>query len=269
VIAPVDLVVNVFERTYRRLLDRDALQGLRAQHLYDFRKVHVLISNVDDEDDVRRRAANIEARDVSVSWVRDDLSAALRVAGLSQRHLGDLLWYSAAPLVAMAIPGADWLVYWDADARLQEPHDWITPSVARIDADPAILVANPRWHVPGAVDTLARETLRMDGGFAIGRGFSDQAFLVRRRDLRRRIYRYVAPAAWRYPAAPHGAVFEQRVDAYMRRAGLLRATYLEATYEHNAVGCYYPTSGRSSLRKRALRAGLRMGSLIDHPAFRP
>ena len=266
----VDLAVNVFERTYREILTKESLERLQAEHSFDFNSIQILVSNVDDLADVRERVAALsDKRATSVLWVSEHIDSALKIAGITEKGLGAMKWYSAAPLVAVTHNGAEWLVYWDADVVIKEPHDWITPSIDLMEHDPGVLVANPRWHLPGAVDTLERETLRFEGDFAIGRGFSDQAFLVRRSDFARPIYRYLAPAAWRYPTAPYGAIFEQRVDAYMRRKGFLRATYLHATYVHPVGHAAYPASRWTPLRRRTFRVGLRVSSRIDHPAWRP
>jgi hypothetical protein len=110
------------------------------------------------------------------------------------------------------------------------------------------LVANPNWPV----DNLDEFTLETEGEFAIGQGFTDQAFLSRRSELGRPIYRQRCVALRRYPLSYVGAIFEARVDAHMRHAGRLRATYRAAVYRHEVeMGTSWP---KLTVRERALQA---------------
>jgi hypothetical protein len=56
-----------------------------------------------------------------------------------------------------------------------------------------------------------------------------------------KFYGFNHPSGARYPLSELGAVFEQRVDAYMRHSGLLRLTDPRARYVHaGAEGLGYP-----------------------------
>jgi len=239
----VDLVVNCYERTYRNVLELGYVHALVDSQRFDFASVTVTINNVADRWDAERRAARLRLDPTisRVEWVADHLPKAMKVTGMRRRDMDRLPHFTDCGLVAATLPGPDWVCYWDADARLREPHDWITPTLNRMTSEPRAAVGNPNnWH-PGLAE---REALRVDGDFAVGYGFSDVAFLARRADLARKIYHRVwrCPASWRYPLAHVEPVFEQRVDAWMRTAGRLRVTYLPAVYEHVApVGVNYPT----------------------------
>ena len=114
---------------------------------------------------------------------------------------------------------------------------------------PRDAVANPSWG--DGAEAQAEACYVLDD-FVLGYGFSDTAFLFRRSQWARQNYRRVVPASWRYPLAHVGPVFEQRVDSWMRRGRLLRATYLPAqTIHQGAVGTAYPRlSRRQRLRRR-------------------
>ena len=168
----------------------------------------------------------------------------------------------------MTLTGPPWVLHWDADVRLREPIDWVTPALVRADVDARIAVANPQSWFPGLAE---REALAVSGGLAVGYGFSDQVFLARREDLARPIYRKTAPAAWRGPLSHVAPIFEQRVDAWMRRTGRLRCTVLAATYEHDAeFGAGYPDGGlRGRARGAVLRRASRAAAAVSaHPAMR-
>jgi hypothetical protein len=129
-----------------------------------------------------------------------------------------------------------------------EPFNWVDPSIALMRDDPRVAVANPDW----GRDDPRTETLEFKDGFSLGYGFSDQVFLVRRSEFARPIYRTrCCPVSLRYPLAHVAAVFEQRVDAYMRAHRRLRATHLRAVYRHPASeGSAYPdTTAFENLRR--------------------
>jgi hypothetical protein len=128
----------------------------------------------------------------------------------------------------VTLEGAPWVLYWDPDVYLEEPTDWITPSLRRMEMDDRLLVANPLWEDA----TLERETQERDYSFAIGQGFSDQLYLARRADLAAPIYGQRCIARYRYPMSAVGPIFEAWVDSWMRHNGRFRLTYLHAHYRH-------------------------------------
>jgi hypothetical protein len=188
-----------------------------------------------DPPDARARVDRLlEAGEVDeVHFVAEHLDRALKICGLDRSELEPVLHYCDAPLVAITLPGSPWLLYWDAEATLDAHTDWITPAYAELRKNPRLLLANPSWEHPradGARPGVEREARVVSGDFAIGHGFSDQAFLVRRSDVAAPIYRTRCIAKIVHPRAHKGTTFEPRVNAYMRHNGLLRATYLGASF---------------------------------------
>jgi hypothetical protein len=226
----VDLVINAFERNYRTVLAPGFFPNVCRANRFTFKSRVALINNVADAADARARADELICIDEldAYHFVGDRLSDALRITGLRARDLGRLAHYSDCSLVAVTLEGAPWLLYWDPDIYLEEAVDWITPALARLQADPRLIVANPLWEDP----TLESSTVEYDDDFAIGQGFSDQVYLVRREELAAPIYRQRCIASYRYPISAVGDVFEARVDAWMRHHGRLRLTYLPARYRH-------------------------------------
>jgi hypothetical protein len=227
---PVDLVVNTFERTYRDALSGGFFRGIEAQNRFRFARRVALINNVHDRADAESRAAAlVESNELDCYHVVEDrLAYALERTGLTASDLGRIPHFSDCSLVAVTLDGAPWLLYWDADVQLEQPADWITPSIELMESDPRVFAANPNWPAP----TLDRETIETRGDFVLGQGFSDQMYLVRRRDFAAPIYGERCVARLRYPMAAVGYVFEARVDAHMRHHGLVRATYTKARYSH-------------------------------------
>jgi hypothetical protein len=259
----VDLVVNTFERTFRRALAPGTIASVCEANRHRITRRVVLINNVADRAEAERLAARlVDAGEIDeFHFVADRLDRALARVDLRRRELEPLLHYSDAPLVAVCLPGSPWLLYWDAEARLHEPIDWVSPAIELIRRDERVLVANPSWEPPdanGARPGVEREALARDAGFALGEGFSDQVFLASRAALAAPIYRQRCISLLTYPAAHKAHVFEARVAAYMRHHGRLRATSLKATYtiDGDAGGSAYPAHGAREKLRLARNAAL-------------
>jgi hypothetical protein len=265
----VDFVVNCYERTYREVLTPGWFNTVAEQHLYPFSRRVLLVNNTNNPEHARNLADERRADGEIDAWhfVADLLPAALHRTGLTMNRLRRLPHFSDCCLAAVSLDGPEWLLYWDTDARLIEPHDWITPTIAYMRERDDIAVGNPNnWHHGLA----QREATEMDGDFAVGYGFSDHGFLVRRKEWAAPIYRRISPASWRYPLSATEPIFEQRADAYMRRTGRKRATYLGAQYTHSNVGgINYPRQGiRERLRGAAQSRLGTLAAASTHPAMR-
>jgi hypothetical protein len=131
---------------------------------------------------------------------------------------------------------------------LREPIDWITPGVALLTRDSRVVIVSPNWDYAGLLDNAEE----VAGDFVLDYGCSDVVFLADRRSLAKPLYKYWCPASLRHPLAHLGAIFEQRLDSYMRRKRKYRATYTKAVYVHdNAnLGQSYPQQLRLSQKLR-------------------
>lgn len=248
--AEVDLVINCFERSYRKVLSPGFFPGVVARTGFDFARRTVLINNVDRPEEVLELARTLqELGDVDeVVVVADHAATALDQVGLTATDLGRIPHYTDCAIVAVTLPHSPWLVYWDADVTLPAAHDWISPSLELMVRDPRILAASPNWTDP---EQLTRECPETAGPFQLGLGFSDQLFLARRADLSGRIYSHRSAASRRYPMSHIAMIFEARVDAYMRTSGKLRAVLRDCQYQH------VPRSPGPHVRPRTLAERLR------------
>ncbi len=249
---PVDLVVNCFERSYRTVLAAGFFERISDQNARRFASRTALVNNVEDRSDAEARGRLlVESGEIErVVFVEDRVEAAAARAGVQCEELS---WHLDWALVAVTLDGPGWVLHWDADVRLREACDWVGPALALMERDHRVLVANPNWEIAN-LDSFTSEQA---GQFALGHGFSDQVFLGRRAELGRPIYGQRCIARWRYP---YPGSFEARIDAHLRHAGRLRATYRGAVYEHPvAMGTSWP---RRSLSSRLLAArnhyGLRL-----------
>ncbi|HEU4974715.1 MAG TPA: hypothetical protein VFT50_06460 [Baekduia sp.] len=247
---PVDLVVNCFERSYRKVLAPGFFGAIEADNVRPFAMRTAVINNVDDRADADGRAqALVDAGEIDrYVFVADHLDDALARCGLTRADIEPIPYFTDFAIVAACLDGPDWMVHWDADVRLRPQVDWIGPAIELMERDRRVMVACPNWEV----DNLAEQTLEEAGSFAIGQGFSDQAFLARRSELAAPIYRQRCLALRRYPLSHLGPIFEARVDAHMRHAGRLRAVFRDARYVHDVeMGTSWPAR---TLRERALQA---------------
>lgn len=260
----VDLCVNCYERTYRRVLAPGFFRTLAEDHARPFTRRTAIINNVDDRADAELRARRLRDAGELDAWffVEDHIESALRRTGLTAAEIARAPYFVDWGLVLVTVPGPDWVVHCDPEVRLGAPYDWVTPSIELMDHDSRVMVANPRWHAPTPRhDTLARTTLESSGDFGLGLGFSDQLFLARRSELAEPIYRQRCLATRRYPMANVSRSFEARVDAWMRHHDRLRANFLGAVYAHpDEIGGAYPTrrprEKLASLVNRALIAAV-------------
>ncbi len=269
----VDFVVNVYERTYRKVLAPGWFKTTQAPLRFPFARTVVLINNTDDPNDARRRSeALLSSGEIDEAhFVSDQIDASLQTLGLRQKHLGAVPHFSDCAFVALTVSGSPWLLYWDADLVQVAGGNWITPALHLLQHDPAVAVASPAWHP----ELPQQEATRVTSDFAIGYGFSDLAFLCHRETfIGQNWTKPSVPASYRYPLAPVTPVFEQRVDSWMRRNRQMRATYLHARVEHRASeGDNYPQSWpltvrtKSRIQRRLLQATCRLAP--SDPRFNP
>lgn len=232
----VGLVVNSYERTYRDVLSPGFFPGIEESNQHMLSEKVALINNVDDRLDAKRRAEALVSRGeiTSYAFVSDHLDAALRATHLPRRSLRWRPYLIDYGLVMPHVVSTDWLLGWDAETRLSQPADWITPSIELMLRDPRVFHASVNWPPARQEDPgLEGDVIAWDGDFALSWGFSDQLFLARRSDLLRPIYRTLCPAAVARHA-PHPYTFEYRIESYQRTAGHLRATLSTVSYRTNS-----------------------------------
>lgn len=109
----VDLVVNVFERSYRDVLVPGWFDALVEQNARDFAQRVVLLNNIDDMTEAVRLAdAMVRSGEITnFVVVEEALSAALARLGLRRRHLEPVTHFTDWAMVAVTLQGSDFAVY--------------------------------------------------------------------------------------------------------------------------------------------------------------
>lgn len=255
----VGLVVNSYERTYRDVLTPGFFPAIAESNCRQTDEAVALINNVVDRDDARDRAEELlRAGEItSYAFVSDHIDNAMQCARLPRRALRTRPFLLDYGLVMPHVVSTDWLLGWDAETRLVEPTNWIDPALALLEDDRRIFHASLSW--PPALDGdpgLEADAIDWIGDFALSWGFSDQLFLVRRKELLRPIYRTFAPAAI-VRHAPHPYTFEYRLESFQRATGRLRATLSTSHFRTNYIeGVLIRTGGETRwdvFRLKALR----------------
>lgn len=251
----VDLVINCYERTYRDVLSPGFFPRIAESCRFTFARHVALLNNIQDIESARRLGENRKSDGEIQQYFRveDYLEEALRTTGLRRSDLKNIPHYSNWALVALIIPGSEFMVHWDAEIRMAEPYNWIEPSLRLMRADPRIAVANPLWDK----GENALEFREKSGEFMLGYGFSDQVYLLSRKEFAQPVYRHWVPIALRYPVAHIAPYFEQMVDSYMRANYRYRATLTAARYLHPvAEGAAYPRDIKSRILSASKRAAV-------------
>lgn len=246
------------------------MNGLQAQSRFLFRRKVVLLNNLSDPSKADRLAAlALDSGEISrIVRVARELPRALAIVGLSARDLEPIPHYSDCALVAVTMPGSPYLCYWDADVSMLQVCDWISPSLALLQARSDVIACSPQWEYESRLFHSSNrywQPLDTARDFGLYYGFSDQLFLGKRSTFAQPIYHEFCLASYRYPLAHVRPVFEQRIDSYMRNHGYMRAVHWPSTYiHHGRPGLSYPTPSRAQLvreivaKKFILRAARRL-----------
>jgi hypothetical protein len=261
-------VVNAYQKTIDHALAPGFFAEIERQNSRQFDERIVLINNT--EDRVRAHGlASQRLADGEISAfhdVGDLLPNALDRTGLTFDDLGRIPFYSDHVLAAVFVTDAPYLLHWDAEIALAEPSNWIDPSVELLARRPDVFLASPSQRV--------RERslfVDEDDEFLFDYGFSDQVFLVRTGELQQAIYNETCPASLRYPTSHIIPIVEQRLDSYMRNHARPRALFKAATYSHDGVVWYWPSTAGEAFRfarNRIVSRTLKLQPFVKSPRWK-
>lgn len=229
--AAITLETKCWEHDWRRVLDGERLRLLAERNACPFNEKILMINNVRRPSVVVRHAERARQQGLISQYVmvEEHAAEALDFFAISRESLGVGYYYSIAELVSLFLCRTDFLLHYAGDCIPAAAGDWVSGAVQLMSRDPRIKVCNLDWEENHreAKGGVIEET----DDFFIGRGFSDQCYLVRAKDFRGRIYNETHPDSARYPRYG-GELFEKRVDSWMRNHGHLRATWKHGHYLH-------------------------------------
>lgn len=241
----VSFATTCWEKDWKLiLLDPVYLRKLQiAYQQFAFLEKILIINNVSDLNQVRGAAqARIDDGTLTRYIIAEEIAPEmLPFFKLSQTDFLESadqgvaptwVYYNAlGPLSAIYAAKGEYLLYLTGDVRLDQPFDWITPSLKIMEQDSKYKVANPVWNEKW--EEARRESYKKSWNFYYAKqGFSDQMFLIKRSDFLGPIYSEIRSDSHHYP---RGGVFEKRVFSYMKNHGWERIIFRRGSYTHENV----------------------------------
>ena len=234
----VDIVVNCYERTWRKTLSKGNILNIINQNNFTFSNRIVLINNVSEKSVVRELAEirRSEGEIDSFYFVDEEIERAMDMLGLKSSDFGSTFFFSNWAFVAITLPGSEFLLHFDPENTIIPPYlDWITPSVDLMEDDPAVLFCSP-WPI----ETKAEKPMEIKKSDILDEKenhlilkpivFGDSLFLIRKSDFVSINYHERCIASLRYPLSWSEFTFEARVDSWMRhqgcKIGLVRKSFV-------------------------------------------
>lgn len=219
-----------YEKDYRYILTDDHIRNITNGWHYPFSKVVIIINNVKDIDDAKRRADKLKSID-EYYVVSECEDKALEFFNVKKSDFVDGWKYSAVPLVGVYVCDTKWLLFCTNDVSpIANDSTWMSMAMRIMDEKHRIFVANPIWDWKH--DEAINEAEVQTADWYVGYGFSDQCFLIKASEKEKIDLSLQHHTGIKYPkyASEH---FEKKINAYMRNNGLLRITYKHTAYHHD------------------------------------
>ena len=228
------------------LLDEEYLSKYQiANHNFSFFEKILVVNNVNEKEYVIQKAKNKVNKGVLTNFYDADKYAEEVMSFFSlekkdfkagkdaKYYIGvddNWLYYNAlGVLTSIYHCKSDYLLYLTGDSFLKQSVSWIDKAITMMEKKSNYKVANLIWNEK--YDEAKKESYRKNKDFFISKkGFSDQLFLVKRKDFQDNIYNEIRDDAAHFP---RGDVFEKRVYSYMINHGWKRITFRHGSYYHN------------------------------------
>jgi len=221
---------NIWEEDWRYILKDDYLEQLIARCNTRFSSKVIIVNNVKNRKLVEKHLNKLLYKKVidKFYFVDDYIEEVLRLFSLTKSSFNGAYYVSSSELVGIYLCNTEYLLYFKGDSHLyKESSAWIEESLQLLKKRKDIFVANPTWN--GKFEEARQESIAELDRFFLGYGFSDQCFLVRTNDFKRKIYNETHPSSQRYP---RGNPFEAMINSYMRNHELKRITHKHDCYVH-------------------------------------
>jgi len=237
----VDLIINCYEKTQKKVLDKESIHNVLKQNKYKFKNIFILINNVKDKNAVIDKASKLKTQKIinDYFFVEDYIDKVLKVVKLRKEDLEPIPHYTDWALVAAYVCKSEYLLHWDPDIYLEKPIDWITQSLNELKKNINFFCASPLWKQEENV--IRRECYKENSIFIYNDDFSDQIFLVKKENILKPIYKYWHIYSLRFPLAYLGSTFERRIDSFVKETNRTRLIFKKAIYIHpQESGTPYP-----------------------------
>ena len=230
----VTFETKVWENDWKLIMNTTRLQETINLCHYNFDDKVLYINNVNNRLLVENTANKMIENGIIDNYINvDEFSeSALDYFNLSKNILGKGYYYSIAELVSIYLTETTYLLHFSSDTMpaLEVQKNWLSSGIEVLNANKDVKVFNLAWNHD--YKAAKEESEYEDSTCYYGYGFSDQMYLIRTADFKKRIYEYYDKASERYPR--HGGEsFEKKVDSWMRQHNFLRATFKHSSYIHN------------------------------------
>ncbi|HLB53063.1 MAG TPA: hypothetical protein VJK48_05075 [Chlamydiales bacterium] len=230
----VTFATSCWEKDWRQILLHPHYLPIQqiANHRFPFQEKILVINNVVDLSLVTQAAKRwldhgVLSHVVAVDGREEEI---LSYFGLKRSDFAtDWQFHNAmGPLTALFSAKSDYLLYVTGDVRLEKEVDWIGKALSYMEKNRMCKVANLTWN--DNFKEAKKEAYKTNWNFYVSKeGFSDQMFLVQRKEFTQPIYQEIRSDASHFP---RGDVWEKRVFSYMKNRGWERITYRWGAYTH-------------------------------------
>jgi len=184
---------------------------------YPFNEKWLMVNNITDDVKVED-LEHLADRVVDVGGFSEEV---LKFFNLKKEDFKGGYYYSIAELTAIYLAkDFDYLCWIQGDCTINPPGDWITEGIEVLEKNKDISVVSPfsennTWHDENYLDHF----------------FSDQGYLIRVNEFRKRIYNYQKPFLEQYP--DHGGIsFERMCGRYLFNTGKFRRILIDFNLNH-------------------------------------
>jgi hypothetical protein len=240
----VSFATTCWEKDYEILLEKNYLKEVIQKHQFPFSEKILIINNVKDEKKALTLAEKrIEEGSLTHVYLtsrhQDEVLSFFSILphqltlGKQKEaypHLNDnWVFYNAlGPLSSLFLAKSPYLLYQTGDVCLETDISWIAKAILFMQKHPKYKVANPLWNQKN--DEAKEESFRKTKDFYLcKKGFSDQMFLLRRKDFFLPLYDYNSAKADHFP---RGEVFEKKIYCVMLEKKYRRIIFKHGSYCH-------------------------------------
>ena len=226
----VTIETKVWEKDWEYILKGNYFEKMISANNYNFAKRQIIINNVKHRSTVEKYCEQKIREGVIDCYfaVEDFETEILNYFEISRESFKGGYYYSIAELLGIYKCETEYLLHFSGDSYLKKTNqNWVSDAVTIMENNHSVFVANPTWN--DKFEEVKKEAIDETDKFHIGYGFSDQSYLIRTDDFKRKIYNENNIVSERYPKYG-GELFEKRVDAFMRNNEKFRITHKESSY---------------------------------------
>jgi hypothetical protein len=246
---------NCWEGDYTCVLRPDFLSSKLCMYENTFDTRFVTINNIKDMKHAVMLADNCVKSGVIDNYfiVREHQADAFTRLGINQESVRRVINFTNWISVAITKSDCDYLVHCAADITFTGNRKWVHVATSLLEASEDIIMVTPASFHSSSIER--EQAVESFDGYCLNPGITDTCFVVKRHLVNDSIYNVPSTGNSHFPLSSYGACWEERLDNYVRQAGLFRAILFDVTWHHwGNLGSSYP---RMSIYERVVRRIIR------------